>query len=210
MSEKKLSSETMRAIDELVKRVARKSGYRDTNSSSYKEHLQSHLQNHFERGSHKFNQKMERFQKHFDDGRPSGMDFAEEIKSYICDGIIDLMSEGHSEEEALKMTMEKFDEAESANNFEGFSRVFNDFGLRDQAFMAKWYAKNGEKIGLFYAAFLILGVSIGGLVGFVAGKTLLNTIVGLVAGAGIGIGAGLLSHAKIVARRGLFRGMKRW
>ena len=72
-----------------------------------------------------------------------------------------------------------------------------------------WYARNGELIGLIYGAFNFLGITIGSLVGFLAGggvSEFLNegwilTIVGFFVGAMIGTGLGLLGHGMVVVKR---------
>ncbi|ATW26549.1 hypothetical protein [Candidatus Formimonas warabiya] len=193
MSEHMLDRETMRKIDKLVERVARKAGYSGQEEMTYKEHLQAKfeqqrdkLERKFQKYRHKFNLKSRR------------TDFAEEIKTYLRDGLVDLMKEGYSEEEALKMTMDKFDEAELNSSFEEFMREFDGFGMEEYVQLDKWYRENGDAIGLFYGAFLILGLTLGAFFGYLGGHSLVSTGIGLAVGCGAGIGLGLLSNGIIV------------
>jgi hypothetical protein len=53
-----------------------------------------------------------------------------------------------------------------------------------------------ESIGIFYAAFLFLGVGIGLLVGFINEHLIFGGIIGII----LGIGLGLLSHGTIALK----------
>lgn len=115
------------------------------------------------------------------------------------------MNEGYSEDEAIKITMEKFDEAELNNNgFQEFIDAFGGFGLDNCNEMQKWYwyEKNGEAIGLFYATFVVLGTAIGAFSGYMYGHTLANIAINAGLGFSIGVGLGLLSHAIIALKNG--------
>lgn len=191
MSENKLNRETTKKVDELVKRVAKKAGYSGSTELTYQEHLQMKIGN----VQKKFDKKIQK-QRHKLGLSPKNNDFAEEIKTYLTDGVSDLMAEGYTEEEALQITLEKFDEAELKPDFEDFMEEFNDFGIQENM---EWYAKEGEAIGLFYGAFTILGLTLGAFFGFLAGRDLISTAIGTVVGLGCGVGLGLLSHALYVA-----------
>ncbi|MGQ9826102.1 MAG: permease prefix domain 1-containing protein, partial [Desulfotomaculales bacterium] len=93
---------------------------------TYKEYLQAK----FEQELEKLAQKYRKFRRKLS-LKPRRKDFAEEIKTYLCDGLVDLMKEGYSEEEALKITMEKFDEAELNSSFEKFMQEFDGFGVEE-------------------------------------------------------------------------------
>ncbi|MBA1334266.1 MAG: hypothetical protein HPY66_1975 [Firmicutes bacterium] len=108
------------------------------------------------------------------------------------------MKEGYPEEEALKITMDKFDETELNSSFEEFMRKFDGFGMEEYAWMEKWYMENGEAIGLFYAAFLVLEHTLGAFFGYISGHSLVSTCIGLAVGCGAGISLGLLSHGIVV------------
>lgn len=190
MYDKKLSPDTVKKIDELVKRVAKKSGYSGSGELTYQEHLQMKL----ESVQRKMNQKFQKQRRKFGLA-PKDNDFAEEIKTYLTDGISDLVSQGHSEKEALQITLDKFDEAELKPNFDDFLQEFESFGMEQQM---EWYAKNGEAVGMFYAAFVMLGLTLGAFFGYLSGYSLISTGIGLAVGLGTGISLGLLSHAFLV------------
>lgn len=192
MSDYGLSRDTMQKIESLVKRVARKSGYSDRVDLTYKEHLQAK----FDQNRDKLSKKVQKY-RHKLSLKPNNTDFAEEIRTYLRDGLVDLMKEGYPEEQALKMTMDKFDEAELNHSFDEFVQAFNGFGLDEYGHSTQWYMENGEAVGLFYAAFLILGLTLGAFLGYLAGHTLTATGIGLAVGGGVGIGLGLLSNAII-------------
>lgn len=200
-----LSREVQEKINNMVERVARKAGYTGKENMGYKEHLQNkyeqqYLQAKYEKQRDKFERKLNKY-RHKISIKPSNTDFAEEIKTYLQDGLIDLMNEGYSEEEALKITMEKFDEADLKENFDEFVNAFEGFGMENYYEITDWYTKNGETIGLFYAAFLFLGMGLGALSGYLFGHTWLNTLIGFGAGLFIGLSLGLLSHGLLTLKR---------
>ncbi len=127
----------------------------------------------------------------------SSNDFKEEIKTYLADSIIDLMNEGLTESEALEKTISQFDEAELMPGMEDFMKEFDDFGIKMDA---EWYAKH-EAIGMFYGAFVVLGLAFGAFGGYLAGG-LINILVGTTLGLFTGVGLGLLSQC-IIATKGL-------
>lgn len=191
-----LSREAIDKIEKMVERVARKAGYTGKENMTYKEIIQSKL----EQKRHKLESKIDKYRHKFST-KPSNTDFAEEIKTYLKDGLLDLINEGYSEEEAIKITMEKFDEAELKDSFEDFIEAFGGFGMEEYKDNMEWYSKNGEAIGLFYAAFVVLGLTIGGFLGYLIGQTLVSTLIGLGVGFFTGAGLGLLSNAIIVINR---------
>lgn len=200
-----LSQELQEKINNMVERVARKAGYTGKENMGYKEHLQNkyeqqYLQAKYEKQRDKFERKLNKY-RHKISIKPSNTDFAEEIKTYLQDGLIDLMNEGYSEEEALKITMEKFDEADLKENFVEFVNALEGFGMENYYEMTDWYTKNGETIGLFYAAFLFLGMGFGALFGYLLGHTWLNTLIGFGVGIFIGLSLGLLSHGILTLKR---------
>ena len=205
MENKKLNAKTEKELEAMVERVARKSGY-STGEETYKEYLKR-----------KFDELKEECLKeatkirHKFSLKPShDLDFAEEIKAYLSDGILDLKAEGYSEEEALRITMEKFDEAELQESFQDFMKEFNDFGMEEYLMKSEqWYVENGEIIGLFYGGFAILGVTLGALIGFLTSGGLaellvggwIYTLIGAGVGAMLGIGIGVISHGIIAMKK---------
>ncbi len=182
-----LSRETNQKLARMVERVARKAGYTGQGDLTYREHLQLKLDQNREKLERKVKKYRHKFSLH-----PKKTDFAEEIETYLRDGLMDLMKEGHSEEDALKITMEKFDEAEDKGDFEDMMHTFDNFGMNEH--WPQWFEDSGEAIGLLYAAFVILGLTVGGLIGYLSGHTLISVLAGIGVGLGIGIGLGLLSH----------------
>jgi len=195
MKQKKLSDEAMRKIDELVERVAKKAGYSSADEQGFRyDFAFDGFGKHFHKAGHaSFYPHEPGWGQQREWGRPGKRDFAEEIRAYLVDGISDLMSEGHSEEEALKMTMDKFDEAELKDDFSALFQAFNGFGLQARR-IASWYVRNGEVLGLFYAAFVVLGLTTGAFVGYLLGDWS-SALIGAGVGLGFGISLGLFSHA---------------
>ncbi len=169
-----LSKETNSKIDSLVNRVAKKSGYA-SKEISFEKYISEYKSNK----------------------KNNNNDFKEEIKTYLSDSIIDLMNEGLTESEALEKTISQFDEAELMPEMEDFMKQFDDFGIKIDA---EWYAKQ-EAVGVFYAAFVIFGLTFGAFGGYVAGG-IINILVGAVVGLFTGVGLGLLSQG-IIATKGL-------
>lgn len=192
-----LSRESQQKIDGLVERVAKKAGYTGGEGLTYKEHLQAKYEHKREKIRRKINKYKHKFSL-----RPSrDADFAEEIRTYLRDGLKDLMEEGHSEEEALRMTMEKFDEAELKDSFDDFAKEFGGFGMEEYMHNMEWYQHNGEAIGLFYAAFTVFGLTFGALAGYLIGHAWYWAVASLVVGLLSGAGGGLLSNAIISLRK---------
>ncbi len=203
MSEHKLSRETTKELDRLVERVARKSGYAG-GEETYREHLQRKFEQKLNKAKRKMNHYRHKFSL-----RPSNQDFADEIKTYLSDGIADLMAQGMSEAEALHATKEKFDEAELSDSFDEFMSEFDDFGLQEwNKHIQLWYMQHGETIGLFYAGFMIFGMVFGSLIGFLTSGGIsaflshggwVYTLIGLTVGLFTGLGLGMISNAITVA-----------
>ncbi|MDR2734742.1 MAG: permease prefix domain 1-containing protein [Spirochaetota bacterium] len=193
MKKNKLSDAAMRKIDELVERVAKKAGYSGAGEQGFK---YAFAFDGFGKHYHKAGRASfpHKGKPHCHDwGR--GRDFAEEIRAYLADGILDLMADGHSEEEALKMTLDKFGEAEIKEDFSALFDAFDGFGIQAQQ-IASWYVKNGEVLGLFYAAFALLGIVTGAFLGYLlSGCDWISAMIGAGFGSGFGVSFGLLSHA---------------
>jgi len=200
MSERNLSQKTERELDQLVQRVARKSGYAG-GGETYKEHLQRKLDEKMQR----VRAKMDRY-KHKFSLEPSDRDFADEIQTYLRDGVAELMAQGKTEEEALRLTEEKFDVAELRNSFDDFMGEFDDFGVEAWKMDQQIYIENGGSIGLLYGAFELLGIVFGALIGFLCGGGVpqftangwIYTLIGLAVGVLSGTALGLLSNAVVV------------
>ena len=209
MNKSSLNDVTKEKIDELVGRVAKKAGYTAKDIEGFVESLGAEIDEAGRRFEGKCSHRKHHHHKHFHGGGHFGMgksfsrrDFAEEIRTYIADGIRDLMAEGHSEEEALKITLAKFDEAESKDDFKDFFADFDGFEVGQK--IALWHVENGDTIGLFYAASVIFGITVGALLGYLLGEDLVQVGIGAGFGLFFGISGGLLSHAILTATRSIF------
>ncbi len=191
-----LSGATIKQLDRMVERVARKAGYTGREELTYAEFIRNQLRAtlaNLQTEARDFRRKLSL--------KPSNRDFAEEIKAYLRDGLTELMNEGHSEDEALQITLAKFDQAELNEEFADFLRAFDHFGLAPGREAEYWMSPNQEAIGLFYGAFVIIGGALGALIGYMTSHGLVNVLVGLAAGCCFGVGGGLLSHAVITLNR---------
>lgn len=132
----------------------------------------------------------------------TAMEAQNDMILYMSDYMKDLMEQGVSEQEAFERAKEELkfrsETTKSADLQERIFAYYNNFDPADY-----------EAIGLFYGAFVFLGLSIGALVGFIGsggwGMFLsggwIRTLIGAVVGVLIGVGMGLLSHAVIVLKR---------
>ena len=98
------------------------------------------------------------------------------------------------------MMPEKFGEAELADSFNGFAEAFDGFGFDQYAETTEWDLKNGPVIGLFYAGFTVLGMTIGALLGRIREHTLADVAVGAGAGLFTGLGSAMISNAIIMLK----------
>lgn len=133
------------------------------------------------------------FEKYINDKKNKSKDFKEEIKTYLYDSILDLMEDGMTESDALSKTTKQFDMAELMPEMETFMKEFNDFGMELDE---EWYAKHGA-VGSFYGGFIILGITLGTLIGFLTTGTILSCLIGAGFGLFIGVGLGLISQGII-------------
>ncbi len=185
----KLSRETLSQVDKMVERVGRKAGYTGRENMSYKEILQDKI----ERSKSKLDAKVKKYKRKLS-VNPSDRDFAEEIRVYLIDSIKALMDEGYSEEDAVRVSREKFDETEGISSFEEYFDAWEKFGL-DRNGTMEWYIEQGETIGLFMAAFVVLGLTLGAFVSFLAGAVWQTILICTCAGLLLGVGGGLLAMA---------------
>jgi len=204
MKKNDLHGATKRKINELVDRVAKKA---EGGTGDIEDFLES-----IGRGAEDAGRSAEKGLKSFDKrprarGRLVRRDFAEEIRTYIADGIYDLMEEGHSEEEALRITMEKFDEAESKDDFADFFADFSmdfdgyDFGKR----ITLWHIQNGVTLGLFYATSIVFGLTLGAFIGYYTAGDIVSVCIGAAFGLFFGVSLGLFCHAILTLVRSLYK-----
>lgn len=169
---KKLSIDAMERIDEMVERVARKAGFTGKGDMTYQELLHQ-----------KFEQQYGNMLR--------VKDFTEEIKTYLKDGLQELMEDGYSEEEAIQITLEKIDEAELKDTFAEFAKAFEGLDEQDTKKRAK---RNEDVVGLLYGFFVMMGLGSGTLVGYIFGRSWLSTITGLFVGVFFGVALAMLAH----------------
>lgn len=164
---KRLSFDAMERIDAMVERIARKAGFTGRENMTYEELLQ------------------QKFEEQY--GRMLMVkDFTEEIKTYLQDGLLDLMEEGYSEQEAINIIMDKFDEAELSDTFAEFAGAFEEFGVKDNKNRLK-KSQLEDAMGILIGSLATLGMGLGLLAGHFAGHIWLGLFVGLFTGAGIGL-----------------------
>ncbi|WP_374717445.1 hypothetical protein [Neobacillus sp.] len=130
------------------------------------------------------------------------IDVQNDLILYMSDYMNDLMENGVSEQEAFERAKEELkfqsDTTRSSDLKDKFVEYYENFNPADH-----------EAIGLFYAGFMFFGISVGGLIGFIAsgGRDLLlsggwiDTLIGTAVGGIIGIGLGLISNAIIVLKK---------
>jgi hypothetical protein len=159
--------------------------------------------------SEKLHRKMAHYQ-HLLSLAPSDADFTEELRAYIADGMADLMASGMSEDEALAATAASFDtddaDLDLASSLQDIGEITKPYleSLKHDASLEsqEWFTRNGDVIGLFWAAFMMLGMVGGTLIGFLASHDWIGTLIGFGFGVGFGVGLSLLSNAIIRVRRG--------
>lgn len=191
---KQLNANSEKQLDELVTRVARKAGCVGRDQQSYYEQLQQKLtetKTKAENKLHKVKIKL---------GMAKTMpDFAEEIRGYLKDGLLDLIAEGHTEEQALALTLDKFNQTEMDSDFDGLMRAYNQFGLEEETMHQRQNVPY-DAIGVFYGAYFILGITTGGLLGWLLGNGWADIIGGIAVGLGFGLGLGVLTMAILMLR----------
>ncbi|WP_310603367.1 hypothetical protein [Anaerosporobacter sp.] len=120
---------------------------------------------------------------------------------YISDYMNDLMSQGLSEEDA-------FAKASETMKFESGSKQTTDIEKRFQEYYENMDPAQHELIGMQYGGLTLIGLTVGGLVGYIAsgGRTAflgggwIDTLIGLGVGVLIGVGIALIGHALILSR----------
>ncbi|MFH7817758.1 hypothetical protein [Neobacillus thermocopriae] len=130
------------------------------------------------------------------------IDVQNDLILYMSDYMNDLMENGISEQEAFERAKEELkfqsETTRSSDLKDKFVEYYENFNPADH-----------EAIGLFYAGFMFFGISVGGLIGFIAsgGRELflsggwIDTLIGTAVGGIIGIGLGLISNAIIVLKK---------
>ena len=172
-----LSATTQAEITRMTRIIAEKVGYNVNGSMQQKSSAQMPV-----------NSSLEQFSK--------------EMEAFIAENILDFMSKGLGEKEALIATQQKF-------SGEGFTKSLNEF------FRKYGGVKNMEKpsfnraalsrkafvpsvIPMLYLAFALVGLGFGIMIGKIVGMLATGIISGLI----IGIGLGLVTHAVMLLEEG--------
>lgn len=125
--------------------------------------------------------------------------FSEEMTEYITDNIADFMDKGLEEKDAIIATQQKL-------SGEGFNKCmtefFNKYGgakeMQKPALSRNTTTRSFAKAGLpivsmLYAAFILIGLGFGLLIGKIVGMVAIGIICGLL----IGLGFGIVTHAVV-------------
>lgn len=130
------------------------------------------------------------------------LDLHNEMIAYMSNYMNDLIAEGFSEQGAFERAKEELkfrcEMAKPADSQERFAEHYEN-----------QYTAERQAVGLFYAGFISLGLSIGALAGFLGsgGRDVflsggwVDTLIGVAVGALIGLGMGLISNAVLVLKQ---------
>lgn len=190
MSNEKISGKTMKSIEDFAKYLSFKLGYTSDENMTYLEEIKRGLQmakEDWKRDVDDMKKETAKVVARLGLSPTKKEDFAEEMKLFLADHVEDLISQGYSEEEALKKTMQQFSE-------EDFSEIKRN-GWEGMEMRGKMETRY-EAIGVFYAAFLFLGLGGGAWMGYAHDHLWL----GLGIGGAIGLGLGLLSHGLVTLK----------
>jgi hypothetical protein len=186
-----ISHKSVKSIEDFVDRVAFKLGFVSKDNLTYFEQIKLELQN----SKREVTENVKQFKEDLDNvmqklkiSSHEKDDFKEEMKSFLMDSVNDLVSQGYSEEEALKRAFEQFGDEHTLET--EVVRKQNKEGWMNMNM------KEQEAVGLFYAAGLFLGVGGGATAGFFYNHLFIGASIGAV----IGIGLGLLSNAFIALK----------
>lgn len=142
----------------------------------------------------KVSKKLARFKMQSD----QGLDAQNDMVLYMSDYMNDLMSKGFSEHEAFeKASLELKSASQTEQAADLHAQFLAYYESRDPA--------EYEAIGLLYGGFVLLGLTIGGLIGFILGGGRgiflkggwVDTLIGVAVGTFIGSGLGLIGNGVI-------------
>ena len=185
-----LSKETMENIQKFAKENA--SGYLSDAELSVFERLAKKG----DRAKSKIIKNVSRLKVTSDQSKEA----ADDLSVYMEDYIEDLVSEGHTEEEAFELAKKTLSSKEGNDFHEDIQEKYKQYYLnRDLG--------EQEAIGLYYGGFLFLGLVLGAAVGAVLGIAVftgnfwsaMGTCIGI--GAAIGLALGMIKHASIATKK---------
>lgn len=182
-----VSNKTVKSIEKFVDNLSLKLGYVSKENMTYLDQLKQEFYNskkEITENMKQFRDELETFIQKLKVSSNEKDDFKEEMKQFLVDSVEDLMSQGYSEEEALKRALEQFGDEHSLE-------------INDKQNSKGWVSMKQEAIGLFYAAGLFLGGGVGATIGFLYHHLIFGTAIGVI----IGIGLGLLGNAFIALKQ---------
>jgi len=160
-----LSRETVEQIDAMVERVAGNAGLPGQGST-----------NRFKLLEQEYKQRYLKLR---------GMnEFIEEIKTYLKDGMLDLMEEGYSQEKAVKISLDKFDERELEQTFAEYSDSLKEDVPKESSCSS---ARRDDASEQLIAVFSVLGIALGLIVGWLSKQIWIGLAIGMFTGVGIGL-----------------------
>lgn len=186
-----VSNKTVKSIEKFVDNLSLKLGYVSKENMTYLDQLKQEFYNskkEITENMKQFRDELETFIQKLKVSSNEKDDFKEEMKQFLVDSVEDLMSQGYSEEEALKRALEQFGDEHSLET---------SLEINDKQNSKGWVSMKQEAIGLFYAAGLFLGGGVGATIGFLYHHLIFGTAIGVI----IGIGLGLLGNAFIALKQ---------
>ena len=186
------SEETRRKIDGFAEEQSKY--YLDAAEMTYMEKVRFKT----EATKHKIDAKMARFKSRSE----KAVEAQNDLTLYMSDYMGDLMSQGMSEQEAFEKAKVELEVSSGTDASAGLRDRYNEY-------YANLDIAAHEAIGLFYAAFVTLGLVLGALIAFLisGGRTQftgggwIDTLIGGGVGLLLGVGCAQLSHAIIAGRR---------
>lgn len=184
-----VSDKAVKSIEKYVDKLTLKLGYASNENMTFLEQFKRDLYNskkEMTESARQFREDMEKNIQKLKLSSNAQDDFKEEMKQFLVDSVEDLLSQGYSEDEALKKALEQFGDEHTLE-------------IIDKPEVKGWKnnMKHQEAIGLFYAAGLFLGTGIGAVVGFLYNHILYGAAAGVI----IGLGLGLLANAFIALKQ---------
>jgi seryl-tRNA synthetase len=186
-----VSNKTVKSIEKFVDNLSLKLGYVSKENMTYLEQLKREFYNskkEITENMKQFRDELEKFIQKLKVSSNEKDDFKEEMKQFLVDSVEDLMSQGYSEEEALKRALEQFGDEHSLEV---------PLEVNDKQNSKGWESMKQEAIGLFYAAGLFLGGGTGATIGYLYHHLVFGAAIGVI----FGIGLGLLSNAIIALKQ---------
>lgn len=187
-----ISNETRQKINKFAQEQSGK--YLDEAEMTYVEKLNKKAGDTKAKVASKFDKLKTRSEK--------GKEAQDDMILYMNDYINDLLSQGLSEDEAFARASEvmQFDSGtqQAINLNDRFQEYYENKDLAQQ-----------EAIGTFYGGFIILGLTLGALIGFLSGGAVneftesgwIYTLIGAAVGLFTGVGLGLIAQGFVTLKK---------